>query len=177
VDTLSNSPQYLQNLISLPALKKSPALFERINEKFNDLTNKNKLRTDDANISTGSASLKDKLGHHTHNPMINNNLVVFDSAQEDKRDKMNVKMPDFNREKFNNAFYNFSSPNNPYGMVQNPTLTAANQFVKPKQNFESPNVNFQTNLPGQSFFTGAGDALGIGGMYYPGMSNIIIIIN
>jgi hypothetical protein len=177
VDNLSNTPQYLQNLISLPALKKSPALFERINEKFNELTNKNKLRADEANVSTGSATLKDKHTHPTHNPMINNNLVVFDSAQEDKRDKMNVKMPDFNREKFNNAFYNFSSPNNPYGMVQNPTLSAANQYpnVKPKQIFESQNVNYQNNLPGQSFFTVAGDALGVGSMYYPGMSNIINI--
>jgi hypothetical protein len=173
VDNLSTTQQYLQNLISLPALKKSPVLFEKINDKYNELTNKNKQKTDEANISTGSATLKDKNSHSTHNPMINNNLIVFDTSQDDKRgDKMNVKMPEFNREKFNNIFYNFSSPNTPYGIPTNPTVNQFNN--KPKQNLESPGMGFQNNIPNPSFYNSStGDVLGMGGMYYPGMSKNI----
>jgi len=175
VENLSTNPQYLQNLITIPALKKSPGLFEKINEKFNEMNNKNKPKLDEANISTGSATIKDKHTHATtHNPMINNNLIVFDTIQDDKRgEKMNVKMPEFNREKFNNVFYNFSSPTTPYGMATNPTVSQYN--AKPKQTFESPGMNFQNNIPGQSFYSG--DVMGMGAMYYPGMSKTTNIIN
>lgn len=179
VDNLNTTHQYLQNLISLPALKKSPGLFEKINDKLNELTNKTKPKTDEANISTGSATFKDKNANATNNPMINNNLIVFDTSQDDKRgEKMNVKMPEFNREKFNNIFYNFSSPNTPFGMV--PNSSTVNQFnSKPKQSFESPGMSFQTNnIPNPSFFNAgnSGDLLGMGGMYYPGMSKKYFLI-
>jgi hypothetical protein len=42
VDKLHQWPQYLSSLMTIPTLKNSPLLYEKVNEKFNEINNKNK---------------------------------------------------------------------------------------------------------------------------------------
>lgn len=40
VDKLHQWPQYLSSLMTIPTLKNSPLLYEKVNEKFNEINNK-----------------------------------------------------------------------------------------------------------------------------------------
>lgn len=42
VDKLHQWPQYLSSLVTIPTLKNSPLLYEKVNEKFNEVNNKGK---------------------------------------------------------------------------------------------------------------------------------------
>lgn len=46
VDKLQQWPQYLSSLIAIPTLKNSPILFEKVNDKFNEINNKGKSGRD-----------------------------------------------------------------------------------------------------------------------------------
>lgn len=159
IDKLPASPQYLQSLVAIPALKNSPTLYEKINEMFNESNAKAKLKDD-------SAQRDKSTGAHP------SNYIVFDNQQEDKRaEKMNIKMPEFNKEKFTNNYINMSNPANvsnvPFSMMHN---QATGQFKPAIKTSSEGGINFsnlQNNPPFYPSDVGGSTMFNIGGVPFP----------
>jgi hypothetical protein len=146
VDKLQSSPQYLQNLISIPAIKNNPNLYEKINDKFNEMSMKSKNKLEDGSYQKSG----------------NNNFIVFDSQHEDKRgEKLNVKMPEFNKDKFNNVYFNVSNAANvhssQFNMMQNNNVLPGQYSSKGITN-TVPGMqgaqNLQASLQGTPYYSG-----------------------
>lgn len=99
VDKLHQWPQYLNSIVTIPALKNNPQLFEKVNEKYNEINNKNKGRDNSNQI--------DPKNNFQFNNMVNN-LLNFDYQIEEKRSNKDLsqvsKMPVFPNDEFNRNF-------------------------------------------------------------------------
>jgi len=128
VDKLHQWPQYLSNLITIPALKNCPHLFEKVNEKYNEINNKNKNKD---NQSDGKNQFQ-------FNNVVNN-LNNFDFQNEEKRSNKDLthvsKMPIFANEEFNRNFKNMS--------VNEKHIPGGNQFMIQNQDFVQSHNYFQ----------------------------------
>lgn len=146
IDKLQQWPQYLTSLVQITGLKNSPALFDRVNEKFNEINNKNKIKDN---------AQGDGKTNYQYNNMVNN-IINFDIQVEEKRSNKDLsqisKMPVFPNDEFNRNFKNVSSNEKPIQAVP-PYMMQPGNFIPPHNYFQQGNkVNVPKSMLTQVFF-------------------------
>ena len=142
VDKLHQWPQYLSSLVTIPSLKNSPLLYDKVNEKFNEINNKGKAGKE--------SSQGDGKNQFQFNNMVNiNYLINFDFQIEDKRSNKDLsqvsKMPVFPNDEFNRNFKTIASNEKQVPGV-NPYMMQPQGFM-PRNNFFPQQQGNKSNMP------------------------------
>jgi len=147
VDKLHQWPQYLSSLVAIQSLKNCPMLFEKVNEKFNEINNKGKGGKDN-NQAHGKNQFQ-------INNMVNN-IINVDFQVEEKRSNKDLnqvsKMPVFPNDEFNRNFKTIASNEkqvpgvNPYMMQPQGFMPRNNYFPQQGNKSNLPKSNFSLNF-------------------------------
>ncbi len=144
VDKLYQWPQYLSSIVTIPSLKNSPLLYEKVTEKFNEINNKSKVGKE-----SNQADVKNQF---QFNNMVNNNFN-FDFQIEEKRSNKDLcqvsKMPVFPNDEFNRNFKSIASIEKQNPSV-NPYMMQPQGFI-PRNNYFPQQQGNKSNLPKSKF--------------------------
>lgn len=143
VDKLHQWPQYLTSLITIQTLKNSPQLFDKVNEKFNEINNKTK----------GKENIQgDGKNQYQFNNMVNN-IINFDFQIEEKRSNKDLsqvsKMPVFPNDEFNRNFKTITNNEKQVAGVH-PYMMQPQGFI-PRNNYFQQQGN-KSNIPKSNIF-------------------------